>query len=87
MPEIKLANPKLSSKIKDISDDLPRIIQFVEKKVKEGDIETQIDIKALVDKIRYATYGAEPLSLIYALSKYIHEFKDEALHIMEKEEQ
>ena len=86
MAETSLMETGLSSKCKDLSIELPEILQFIEKKLNQGDKETQIDIKALNDKICYATYGAETLPFIYVLVKHIIELKDEALQLIKEEE-
>lgn len=87
MPETKLSKSNLSATLDEMTDDLETIIKYIEKKIEKGDIETQIDINTLVNKIQYATYGAEPLSLIYASLKYISKFKDVALEIIHDEQQ
>ena len=86
MPEAKLIEKLISTRINELNDDLPEILAFVEKKLQQGDKETKIDIKALNDKICYATYGAEPLPFIYVLAKHILELKDEALQIVKENE-
>lgn len=87
MPETKQIEKGLSERFKELDEDLPEILAFIEKKLNHGDRETQIDIKALNDKICYATYGAEPLPFIYVLTKHIIELRDEALKIVKKEEE
>ena len=87
MPETKLVKNEISTRINEINEDLPEILAFVEKKLKQGDKETQIDIKALNDKICYATYGAEPLPFIYVLTKHILELKDDALKIINEKKE
>ena len=85
MPETKLVEKGLAARIEELTKDLPEIVDYVEKKLKQGDKETQIDIKALNDKICYATYGAEPLPFIYVLLDHILELKEDAIKIVKEE--
>ena len=44
-----------------------------------------VDVKALFDKMQYATYGADSTALVYAAYKYILKSIDDALHEIENE--
>jgi hypothetical protein len=87
MAETKLVEKVVSSRIDELKHDLPEILAYVENKLKEGDKGTKIDIKALNDKICYATYGAEPLPFIYVLTKHILEIKDDALKMLNEKKE